>query len=256
MTRRLAAALAALLVFAACSSGSDEPSSSSSTTAAAGDESAYVDAVYDGLLTEAPPVSKDDLRCVAQAIVDGIGVGRFHDAGVTVAQVRDPDFEPPGSIADAMDTADRVAMATELQSCGIGRIVGASVAGSFGSLSGASAARAQQCFTRGFEGAAARPMIAGLMLNDVSIPDSTRLARVTVDCVGLAPLIANAAGVELTAAETACIDRAGATDTTFLRLLADEFRNIQSTAKRPQARLGIRVFACLTPVHRQAVAKS
>ena len=70
MTRRLAAALAALLVFAACSSGSDEPSSSSSTTAAAGDESAYVDAVYDGLLTEAPPVSKDDLRCVAQAIVD------------------------------------------------------------------------------------------------------------------------------------------------------------------------------------------
>ena len=27
-------------------------------------------------------------------------------------------------------------------------------------------------------------------------------------------------------------------------------------AKRPQARLGIRVFACLTPMHRQAVAKS
>jgi hypothetical protein len=96
-------------------------------------------------------------------------------------------------------------------------------------------------------------MIAGLMLNDVSIPDSTRLARVTVDCVGLAPLVANAAGVELAAEETACIDRVGETETTFLRLLADEFRNIQSTAKRPQARLGVRVFACLTPAHRATV---
>src|SRR5262245_30733969 len=111
MTRRVAAPLAALLLLAACSSGSDK-ASPTSTTAGSGDESAYVDAVYDGLLVEAPPVPKEDMRCVAQAIVDGIGVGRFHDAGVTVAQVRDPDFEPPASIADAMDTADRVAMAT------------------------------------------------------------------------------------------------------------------------------------------------
>jgi len=94
------------------------------------------------------------------------------------------------------------------------------------------------------------------MLNDVSIPDATRLARITVDCVGLAPLVAQSAGVDLSDTESQCVDRAGRSDNTFLRLLADEFRNIQSTAKRPQARLGIRVFACLTPAHRQAVAKS
>jgi hypothetical protein len=256
MMRRLVAAAAALLVLAACSSGSDEPSSAAiTTTTGTGEESAYVDAVYDGLIAETPAAAPDDLRCVAQAIVDGVGVGRFHDAGLTVGQVRDPDFEPPASIADAMDTADRVAMATDLQSCGIGRVIGASVVGSFGSLTGELGDRARRCFARGFEGPTARRMIAGLMLNDVSLVDSSRLAGITVDCVGLAPLVANAAELELTAAESGCIDRAGRTDTTFLRLLADQFRNVPSTAKTAQARLGAQVYACLTPAHRVALAQ-
>jgi hypothetical protein len=254
MTRGAVAALLALLALAGCSSGGS--GTSAPTTTPGGDERAYVDAVYQGLIAETPTVSKDDLRCVAQAIVDGIGLGRLHDAGVTIAALRDPDFEPPEMIAREMKTAERVAFATTLQSCGIGRLVGASVAGSFGSLEGARRARAQECVARGFAGAPARRMIAGLMLNDVSIPDSMRLARITIDCVGLARLVANAGGFELGAAESACITRAGRADPTFLRLLADEFRNLPSTAKTARDRVGARVAACLTPAHRAALAPS
>jgi hypothetical protein len=254
---RVAAALTALLVFAGCSSGgSSKPSSAvTSTTSDAGDRGAYADAIYASLVAETPSVPEDDMRCVAEAIVDGVGVDRLHAAGVTVAQARRPDFEPPEAIAQSMNTRQRVEMATRLQACGIGRIVGVSVAGSFASLKGPSGARAQQCFARGFAGAPARRMIAGLMLNDVSIPDAGQLARLTVECVGLAPLIANASSLTLSAAEAQCIERAGRTDTTFLRLLADEFRDMPSSAKTAPARLGAQVFLCLTPAHRAAVAQ-
>jgi hypothetical protein len=199
------------------------------------------------------------MRCVARAIVEGIGVGRLHDAGVTVAALRDSDFEPPDSIAAAMNTADRVAMATDLQACGIGRIVGSDVSLQFARQKNPDAGIDESdaaCFARGFEGPAARRMIAGLMLNDVSIPDATRLARITVDCVGLAALVAQSAGVALSDAESQCVDRAGRSDNTFLRLLADEFRNIPSTATTAQARFGLKVFECLTPAHRRALAAS
>jgi hypothetical protein len=258
MSRRVAATVIALLVLAACSSGGEsDDASPTSTTSGANDEAAYVDAVFRGLNTETTGASDDDLRCVAQAIVDGIGVDRFHDAGVTVEQVGDPDFEPPQSIADAMNAVDRVAMAQGLQACDVGRIVGGDVSRQFARERAPDAeadASEVACFGRGFEGPKARPMIAGLMLNDVSLVDSTRLARLTIDCIGLAPLIASAIGVDLTAAESACIERAGRTDTTFLRLLANEFRNIKSPAETASARFGAKVVACLTPAHRAALA--
>jgi hypothetical protein len=261
MTRRAAAVLAGLLLLAACGSGgSAKPSSSAtSTTVPAAGAGEYADAVYDGLLAGTPTRQKDDLRCIARAIVAGIGVDRLRSAGVTVADLRNPNFEPPSTIASAMGIAERVALATRLQSCHIGRIVGSQVALQFARSGGATArpdATQVACFARGFAGAAARRMIAGMMLADLSIPDATRLARLTVGCIGLASLVGNDLGIELSDAETRCIDRVGRTDTTFLRLLADEFRNLQSTPESARTRLGVRVFACLTPAHRVAAARS
>jgi hypothetical protein len=259
MTRRVVATVIALVVLAACSSGggSDESAPTTTTTAGTGDEAAYIDAVYEGLIAETSRASADELRCVARAIVEGIGVDRLHEAGVTVAQVADADFEPPQSIADAMDAADRRAMGERLQACDIGRIVGADVSLQFASKKspeGGPDSSEVACFGRGFEGPRARPMIAGLMLNDVSLADSVRLAQLTVDCIGLARLIANGTGVELSSGESACIERAGRTDTTFLRLLANEFRNIKSRAQNASARFGAKVVACLTPANRARLA--
>ncbi len=157
-----------------------------------------------------------------------------------------------------MNTAERVALATRLQSCGIGRIVGSQLSLQF-ALSGKADARPDAtqvaCFARGFAGSAARRMIAGMTLADLSIPDAERLAGITVGCLGLASLIGNQLGFALSRAESQCIDRVGRTDTAFLEVLADEFRNVQSTPRSAQGRLGVRVFACLTPAHRVAAAR-
>ncbi len=260
MTRHVAAVLAVVLLVAACSSGGSRakppsPSPATSATGATGDRNAYVDAIYDGLVAETPTVPKDEMRCVARAIVDGVTVARFHDADVTVAEVRSPQFEPPAQIANAMSTAERVGLATHLQTCGIGRIVGVSVAGSFGDLVGSERARVGQCFSHGFVGPSARRMIAGMMLGDLSIPDATQLARITIECVGLAPLIENASGLKLSPAEQQCVDRVGQTDASFLQLLSDQFRSVQSAGQSARTRLGVQVFVCLTPAHRAAAAK-
>jgi hypothetical protein len=258
VTRPIGAALAALLLLAACSSGSSKPSSAPSTTAPTGDTSAYVDAVYAGLVADTPTAPKNDMRCVARAIVDGIGVARFHDAGVTLSELHSPAFEPPSMIASSMSTAERVALATRLQSCGIGRIVGSQVSLQFARTKSPDAEidpAAVGCFGRGFEGAGARRMIAGMILNDLSIPDSYRLARLTVGCIGLAPVVASRSGLRLAPAESRCIDRIGKAGTTFVQSLADEFRNVQPTSGGAAARLGVQVAACLTPAHRAAVAR-
>jgi hypothetical protein len=260
MTRRVAAALAALLVFAACgSSGSAKPSSSSpvasTSTTAPGNAGDYVEAVYSSLLAGSPTAPKDDMRCVAQAIVSGVGVDRLRAAGVTVADLRNPEFEPPPTIADAMGTEERVAFATRLQSCDFGRIIGTQLALQFAGGGDVEPAIVG-CFGRGFEGAAARRMIAGLMLNDLSIPDANQFAGLTVGCIGLATLIANDVGVDLSGAEEQCINRAGRTDTTFLRRLAEELRTEQLAPRSARARLGVPVFRCLTRAHRVAVARS
>lgn len=259
MTPRIAVLLAALLLIAACSSSSSNPSGPTSTTAPAASAAAYIDATYQGLLAGTPAAPKADMHCIARAIVAGIGVDRLRSAGVTVAELRNPEFEPPSTIAQAMDTATRVALATRLQSCGIGRIVGSEVALQFARQKNPDAhidAADVACFGRGFEGPVARRMIAGMMLSDMSIPDADRLAGITVGCLGLASLVGNDLGVTLSAAESQCVDRVGRTDTTFRRLLADEFRNVQSTPQSAQGRLGVRVLACLTPAHRAAARRS
>jgi hypothetical protein len=261
MRRRLAAALAALLCFAACGSGgSSKPSSSVTSTTASGPSAGeYTDATYDGLLAGTPDAPKDDMRCIARAIVTGIGVDRLRAAGVTLADLRSPEFEPPSTIAHSMDTGARVAFAGRLQSCGIGRIVGSQVAVQFARQQDPGTpidARNAACLGRGFEGPGARRMIAGMMLADLSIPDADRLAGVVIGCLGLSSLIENDLGFTLTDAESQCIDRVGRTDTTFLRLLAGELRNVQSTPESARGRLGVRVFACLTPAHRAAAARS
>jgi hypothetical protein len=246
MTRRLVAAAAAVLALAACSGGSS-------------DRAAYVDAASAGLLAETPTAPADDIRCVAQAIVEGIGVDRLRRAGVSVGELRNPEFEPPATIATSMDTAARIELATRLQSCGIGRIVGSDVALQFARTKRADSDIRQadaECLARGFDGAEARRMIAGMMLGDLTIPDAERLARLTVECVGLARIIANDGGLRLTDAETECIDRAGRSDTTFVKALADRFRDVAPVATSAAERVGVRVVACLTPAHRRAVARS
>ena len=250
MTRRITAVVAALLVCTACSSsGSAKSSSPSTSTTAPGAADQYVDAVYGGLLAGTPTAPKADMRCIAGAIVAGIGVDRLRAAGVTLAELRNPEFEPPSTIAEVMGTAERVALATRLQSCGVGRLVGSQVSLQFAGGTNADPAEVA-CFGRGFAGPAARRMIAGMMLADLSIPDADRLAGITVGCIGLASLVGNELGVTLSDVESQCIDRVGRNDTTFRRLLADEFRNVQSTPRSAQGRLGVQVFACLTPAHR------
>jgi hypothetical protein len=246
MTRRLVAAAAAVLALAACSGGSS-------------DRGDYVDAASAGLLAETPAAPKDDIRCLAEAIVDGIGVDRLRSAGVSVGELSNPEFEPPATIAKSMDTEARIDLATRLQKCGIGRIVGSDVALQFARTEnqGSDIEKSDvECFARGFEGAGARRMIAGMMLSDLTIPDADRLARLTVECVGLARIIGNDSGLNLTDAEAECIDRTGRSDTTFVKALADRFRDVAPAATSAAERVGVRVAACLTPAHRRAVAQS
>jgi hypothetical protein len=257
VTRRIGAVLAALLVLAACGSGSSKPSSAVTSTSESANQNGYVDAVYDGLHAGTPDAPTADMRCIAGAIVAGIGVDRLQSAGVTLAELRNPNFEPPSTIAKAMNTAERVALATRLQSCGIGRIVGSALARQFAREQHPSVADPADvaCFGRGFAGPGARRMIAGMILADLGIPDADRLAGVVVGCLGLARVILSELSFTLSDAESQCVDRVGRTDTSFLRVLAAEFRNVQTPPASVRARLGARVFACLTPAHRVAVAR-
>jgi hypothetical protein len=248
VTRRLVpAAVAALMVLGACH-GNDS-----------GDRTAYADSAYTGLASETPTAPKDDLRCIARAIVDGIGVDRLQSAGVTADELRNPEFEPPAMVAKSMDTAARIGLAARLQECDLGRIVGSDVALQFAGTKnpGSEIGRTDgSCFARGFDGPAAQRMIAGLMLSDLTIPDAERLARLAVECVGLGPMIANRFAVGLTDAEARCIDRTAPSDTTFVRTLAEQFRDVESTGESATSRLGASVATCLTPAHRRAVATS
>jgi hypothetical protein len=255
--RKLAAVMIAVFAIAACgSSGSSKSGPATGSTVASREAKAFVDATLAGLIASTPKSQRanlqSDMSCLATAIVDGIGVARLKAAGVTLAKLRDPNFQPPARVARSMSAVSRRAFAVPLQACGIGRIIGSQAAQEFakGKNPGVPIdARAVQCIGRGFEGAAARPMVAGTMLNDPTAADAERLARLFVGCLDMAPILASGAGLTLSATEDRCIEGASRTDPAFVKLLADQFRGVKSTATSATTRFGASVIACLTPAH-------
>jgi len=255
--RKLAAAMIAVLVVGACSSsGSSKSGPATGSTVASSETRAFVAATLAGLIASTPKSQRaslqSDMSCLASAIVDGIGVARLKAAGVTLAKLRDRNFKPPARMARSMSPAARRTFAARLQFCGIGRIIGSQAAQEFAQDKNPNVpidARAVECLGRGFEGAAARPMVAGMMLNDPTSTDAERLARLFVGCLDMAPILASGAGLTLSATEDRCIEAASRTDPAFVELLAAQFRGVQSTASSATARFGASVIRCLTPAH-------
>lgn len=245
----------AVLVLAACGSGSSKSASSTTSTSLSSEAKTFVDATLAGLRASTPKSQwaslQSDMNCLATTIVSEIGVERLKAAGVTPTKLRDPDFEPPARLGRSMSAAARRSFAARLQACGIGRMIGSEAARSLAQEDTPDIpidTREVQCFGRGFDGAAARPMVAGMMLNDLTAADADRLARLFVGCFDVAPIVAQGAGLKLSTTEDQCIKIAARTDPAFERLLAAEFRNVQVKGSATE-RFGRSVLACLTPEH-------
>jgi hypothetical protein len=247
----------AVVALAACGSGSSKSGSSTTSTALSRETKTFVDATFAGLIASTPKAQRETLRsdmsCMATAIVEEIGVARLKAAGVTPAQLRDPEFEPPARIGRSMTPAARRAFAVRLQKCGIGRMIGSQAAQQFAQEKNPAVpidTATLQCLGAGFEGVAAQPMVAAMMLNDLTAADADRLARLFVGCLDMAPIVAQGAGLTLSAAEDQCVAAASRTDPAFIKLLADEFRGVESPAKSAQVRFGAAFISCLTPANR------
>ena len=190
MKRTFAAVAIAVVALAACGG-----SGSSKSGATPEDTKAFIDATLAGLMASTPASQRatlrSDMSCLATAIVEEIGVARLKDGGVTPAKLRSPEFQPPAEVARSMTPTARRAFAVRLQKCGIGRMVGSQASLEFAKNNNPGVPidiAKVRCIGRGFEGAAAQPMIAGMMLNDLSASDSQRLSRLIGGCLNPEPL--------------------------------------------------------------------
>jgi len=213
-----------VVVFVATRSG-DSPTAASAT-----DEGrAYVDAMVDGTASSAGGFSTDEVRCMAEEVVDEVGVDALQRAGISPATVRaagDIDVTGllteaeattlAGRVADCIDWGEMVAAALDGQELGIT----AEQAHCIGDRIGDSDL-IRDVFAQGFMGSGTG-----------ASPETARaLGAEVVTCIDFGHLVATAledAGVPITGQQAACIGE-GMNSSVFVReMFAQQFTGISA----------------------------
>ena len=99
-------------------SGGDADTGGATETASEDDlsdeEQAYVDTAVEGYDAERDaPMTEDDSRCMATAMVQGIGVDRLEEMGITPESFSEDGDLPEGAVSEA----DAEAMVAEISTC-------------------------------------------------------------------------------------------------------------------------------------------
>jgi len=117
--RSLVLVIGVVLVFAAgCGDDDSEGGGTDTGSESEGDlsdeERAYVDAAVDGYDAERDaPMTEDDARCMATSMVQGIGVDRLEEMGITPESFSEDGDLPEGALTEA----DAEAMVSEIAGC-------------------------------------------------------------------------------------------------------------------------------------------
>src|SRR3954471_6560953 len=269
--RRLLGLALCVALFAGCG-GDDFNTTAPRATAArtkmttpppvtASERAAYLDAAERGVLDD--PRKPDGLtdtqgRCIAGALVDGIGVRRLEAAGISTEELRQPGYDFPSRFAPSIPRAVKEDFGARLQGCGLGALFGSAIAASFGGSKNPPNPVEVECITTAFGSPEYRELLANSTLEaKPSLSTSLALARLLLNCLSFGRLVANEASsqnIALSGDEVACIDQAARASTALRRFLADKIAGRTVDNGRAAREFGFALASCLTPSHLRQLA--
>jgi hypothetical protein len=267
MRRTIALAIVAVLGVAACGGDDDDNSSSatpkssngSSTSSAAdasnGNPQAYVDAlVKNGLSSENAPkgVTTEQLRCIAEPIVDVYGTDAFEKAGYTVAKLRQGDTAldrlPAPTGAQLSELGER------LQSCELGDLLAAELAKQFGG----SDENTEACISDKIDHdqGTGRFLAAGFVGQTPDTATATSFANTMVACVNIGRVVLEPLSFDFTAEETDCVNNKLKSSDAFLKAFAASFTAPDTQSPDLEQAVKAALTACVTPQRLQQAQAS
>jgi hypothetical protein len=270
---RRVAALALLAALLAACGGTDVNSATSSSTSArpnattttlapvtADDRAEYLQAAERGILDDPRNTDFTDAqaRCLARALVNGIGVRRLRAAGVEPDELRRPGYDLPPLLESSLSRAVKRDFGARLQACGLGELFSNAIAASVGAGKNAPAPEELQCIRAAFQAPQQRELLADASLETKpSASSALGLARVLLGCISFGRLVAEQAKADnasLSDDEISCIDRAARASSALEGFLADKIRGRAVDSKRAVREFGVAMALCLTPAHLRQLA--
>jgi len=233
------------------------------TTVESAETRQWVAAASQGLMggSDQLPMTPSDATCMARAIVETITVAKLKAAGVTLADLRDPNSNPPASLSRSLPLATKLALGRTLQACGIGRLVGPALASGIADATAKGfklAPPSVTCVSDAFDSSTYRLLDADLVLdsgsNHPSAADSAELANLFTGCLDWSAIYSTAVKIPFAATESACINRVVRNDPAFKSRLAAAIAG--QTSSGSAALLGAPLLTCLTPEHLAQLGKS
>jgi hypothetical protein len=269
---RLGALVLSAALLAACGGTDYNSVTSSSTTArknaptttlvpvTAADRAEYLQAAERGVLDD--PRNADfteaQARCLASALVDGIGVRRLRAAGIEPDDLRRPDYDLPPRLEASLSHAVKRDFGARLQACGLGELFSKAIAGSVGAGTNAPTPAELQCIGAAFQAPQQRELLANALLETrPSASSALGFARILLGCISFGRLVAEGArsnNVSLAGDEVSCIDRAARTSTGLRGFLADKIRGRAVDSQTAVREFGLAMARCLTPDHVRQLA--
>jgi hypothetical protein len=237
IVRVVAVVASAALALAACSGSSKSaspttvaPFTTSSTGTAAGQTAAgkpWVDALVRSA-TSAPnrpaSTSPQQVRCVANAIVDTFGAAAFPAAGYTIAKVSDPNSKLN---ALPVTNAELDALGRRVQSCRLGELFAPQLAAEF---PGTARPTTNACIASHLDAdtSAGRFLALGFLSRDPDRPAARALVDVLAGCVNFAAVAAQDLS-QLTPTERACVAPKLAASPQYRDIIAEEIVGAKPT---------------------------
>ena len=205
--------------------------------------------------SQVPGVTPAQKTCLATALVTKVTVKRMKAAGVTLAQLRDPNTSVPKKLAASVPSDTRVTLGGEAQKCGFGKVFAPVFAQSAGPGTKATPAEIT-CIEDGFDAPNARMFIGDLALagDNMGATDAHFLSALVVKCLDFAPLFAKQFHMTFSPTEAACVNRTIRNSAGFADALAANYSGTSSGSGFQSA--GKALVPCLTPAHLAQIAQA